>query len=167
MDWIKTNRSPPRGWFFFVDARCKNGLKIKRRRDARRRRRDRMFPSSAPKKPASALPSSAPERPNAPPSPASSTDERPPRVEYDVDEAERARENFRLQGKAGYERVLAGLGRERQSLRETRQYLFGRLLNLQLEEAVLRDHLNERVNDAAGADAREMETRQETGRPST
>jgi|TARA_B100000683_G_scaffold267198_2_gene300521 hypothetical protein len=130
-----------------------------------------MFPSSAPKKPASALPSSAPERPNAPPSPASSTDERPPRVEYDVDEAERARENFRLQGKAGYERVLAGLGRERQSLRETRQYLFGRLLNLQLEEAVLRDHLNERVNegrrDAAGADAREMETRQETGRPST
>jgi len=32
---------------------------------------------------------------------------------------------------------------------------------------VLRDHLNERVNDAAGADAREMETRQETGRPST
>ena len=91
-------------------------------------------------------------------------------MEYDVDEAERARENFRLQGKAGYERVLAGLGRERQSLRETRQYLFGRLLNLQLEEAVLRDHLNERVNegrDAAGADAREMETRQETGRPST
>ena len=130
-----------------------------------------MFPSSAPKKPASALPSSASERPNAPPSPASSTDERPPRVEYDVDEAERARENFRLQGKAGYERVLAGLGRERQSLRETRQYLFGRLLNLQLEEAVLRDHLNERVNegrgDADGADARQVETRQETGRPST
>ena len=60
-----------------------------------------MFPSSAPKKPASALPSSAPERPNAPPSPASSTDERPPRVEYDVDEAERAREIFVYKGKPG------------------------------------------------------------------
>lgn len=130
-----------------------------------------MFPSSAPKKPTQSLPSSAPERPNASPSSSSSDDERPPRVEYDVDEAERARENFRLQGKAGYDRVLAALRREQQSLRETRQYLFGRLLNLQLEEAVLRDHLNERVNeggdDACGVVARQVETREETDRPST
>lgn len=59
----------------------------------------------------------------------------------DVD-TEAARLEYRLQGKAGYDRVLAALKKEQSTLRETRQYLFGRLLNLQLEEAVLRDHLN-------------------------
>lgn len=68
----------------------------------------------------------------------------------DVD-AEAARLEYRLQGKAGYDRVLAALKKEQSTLRETRQYLFGRLLNLQLEEAVLRDHLNKRVNEV-GAD---------------
>jgi len=68
----------------------------------------------------------------------------------DVD-TEAARLEYRLQGKAGYDRVLAALKKEQSTLRETRQYLFGRLLNLQLEEAVLRDHLNKRVNEA-GAD---------------
>lgn len=68
----------------------------------------------------------------------------------DVD-TEAARLEYRLQGKAGYDRVLAALKKEQSTLRETRQYLFGRLLNLQLEEAVLRDHLNKRVNEV-GAD---------------
>lgn len=68
----------------------------------------------------------------------------------DVD-AEAARLEYRLQGKAGYDRVLAALKKEQSTLRETRQYLFGRLLNLQLEEAVLRDHLNKCVNEV-GAD---------------
>lgn len=71
-------------------------------------------------------------------------------VNVDVD-AEAARLEYRLQGKAGYDRVLAALKKEQSTLRETRQYLFGRLLNLQLEEAVLRDHLNKRVNEV-GAD---------------
>jgi hypothetical protein len=88
------------------------------------------------------------------------------------DAAESARARFRLQGKAGYDRVLDALKRERESVKETRQYLFGRLLNLQLEEAVLRDHLNATVNAAddggtgtgtgtkRGRRGREMETRE-------
>lgn len=71
----------------------------------------------------------------------------------DVD-TEAARVEYRLQGKAGYDRVLAALKKEQSTLRETRQYLFGRLLNLQLEEAVLRDHLNKHVNEV-GADDEE------------
>ena len=71
----------------------------------------------------------------------------------DVD-TEAARLEYRLQGKAGYDRVLAALKKEQSTLRETRQYLFGRLLNLQLEEAVLRDHLNKHVNEV-GADDEE------------
>jgi hypothetical protein len=69
--------------------------------------------------------------------------------DYDEAAAESARELYRLQGKAGCDRVLEALKRERESVKETRQYLFGRLLNLQLEEAVLRDHLNATVNEAS------------------
>ena len=81
--------------------------------------------------------------------------------------AESARELYRLQGKAGCDRVLEALKRERESVKETRQYLFGRLLNLQLEEAVLRDHLNATVNgasdgarDGARGSRREVEARE-------
>jgi len=108
-----------------------------------------MFPSSSrkPRARATSDPSSA----------SSSSSDSEPEVEnatsYDAARAESHRERFRLQGKPGYERVLDALRREQTSLRETRQYLFGRLLILQLEEAVLRDHLNSAVNangDAAG-----------------
>ena len=63
--------------------------------------------------------------------------------------------------------MLEALKRERESVKETRQYLFGRLLNLQLEEAVLRDHLNATVNgasdgarDGARGSRREVEARE-------
>ena len=112
-----------------------------------------MFPSSVRKpSPDDAAPANSESADRAPSdarSDADASDDE--RVERDYDEAaaESARELYRLQGKAGCDRVLEALKRERESVKETRQYLFGRLLNLQLEEAVLRDHLNATVNEAS------------------
>ena len=124
-----------------------------------------MFPSSVRKpSPDDAAPANSESADRAPSdarSDADASDDE--RVERDYDEAaaESARELYRLQGKAGCDRVLEALKRERESVKETRQYLFGRLLNLQLEEAVLRDHLNATVNgasDGARDGARGIET---------
>lgn len=81
-------------------------------------------------------------------------------IDYDPETAEEHRAEYRLQGKPGYDRVLEALRREQSSLREARQYLFGRLLNLQLEEAVLRDHLNAQVNDGGAGERAEVEKRE-------
>ena len=130
-----------------------------------------MFPSSVRKpSPDDAAPANSESADRAPSdarSDADASDDE--RVERDYDEAaaESARELYRLQGKAGCDRVLEALKRERESVKETRQYLFGRLLNLQLEEAVLRDHLNATVNaasdgarDGARGSRREVEARE-------
>ena len=131
-----------------------------------------MFPTSVRKPSPGPAPdaSESDERAASPapsePSARTSDDERVER-DYDEGAAESAREKYRLQGKAGCDRVLEALRREKESVKETRQYLFGRLLNLQLEEAVLRDHLNATVNaasDAAregnGGSGREVEARE-------
>mmetsp|Transcript_9145 Transcript_9145/g.30150 ORF Transcript_9145/g.30150 Transcript_9145/m.30150 type:complete len:108 (+) Transcript_9145:58-381(+) len=90
------------------------------------------------------------ERPPTPPEPETAHESEGPTVHADGFDAEAAREAFRLRGKAGHDRVLESLKKEATALKETRQYLFGRLLNLQLEEAVLRDHLNRGVNEPPG-----------------
>jgi hypothetical protein len=144
-----------------------------RHSSARDRSIDRyMFPTSVRKPSPGPAPdaSESDERAASPapsePSARTSDDERVER-DYDEGAAESAREKYRLQGKAGCDRVLEALRREKESVKETRQYLFGRLLNLQLEEAVLRDHLNATVNaasDAAregnGGSGREVEARE-------
>lgn len=150
------------------------------------------------------FPSSArAERPPTPPEPEPEHEHEHPSEHADGFDAEAAREAFRLRGKAGHDRVLESLKKEATALKETRQYLFGRLLNLQvrvmtliyfvarvrrarsrvqtrqtqsrgslvwrlnnrrltrrvfisrsflaqLEEAVLRDHLNRGVNEPSG-----------------
>jgi len=119
-----------------------------------------MFPSSS-RRQRSSTPERSPEKAESD-SESDLVEHRP--VNYDPQTAEEHRAEYRLQGKPGYDRVLDALRREQASLRETRQYLFGRLLNLQLEEAVLRDHLNARVNDGRADERAEMETREASGR---
>lgn len=115
-----------------------------------------MFPSSSRRQ---RSPTPEPSVPNGDSDSESDLVERRP-IDYDPEIAEEHRAAYRLQGKPGYERVLDALRREQTSLREARQYLFGRLLNLQLEEAVLRDHLNARVNDGRAGERAEVEKRE-------
>jgi hypothetical protein len=84
------------------------------------------------------FPSSArAERPPTPPEPEIAHESEGPTVHADGFDAEAAREAFRLRGKAGHDRVLESLKKEATALKETRQYLFGRLLNLQVRAMAL------------------------------